>query len=184
MYHLRLLFSLAIALPTKDRADRSRIVPQAFPSTRPLFSLILVHSMNKRTILVNFPPNFGDFAVRPIFYAKKMCAATSIMLICAGSQPSHAQAPIRDRSESATPVVGARRAADVAGNALTAAESRAKVASERRKKAEAALIEANNELEAARKEAGAAASELARARQADAEARAALGRLLDARKSP
>ena len=138
--------------------------------------------MNKCTILVNLATDFRIIAARASFHAKKPCAAAAILLACVGSQPSHAQAPILDRSESAAPVDGARRAADVARNALATAESRANAAAERRKKAEAALIEANTELEAARKEASAAASEVARARKADAEARAALGRLLEARK--
>jgi len=138
--------------------------------------------MNKCTILGILTMNFRSIAAYDTFCAKKLCSAIAIMFASLGIPNAYAQAPIRDRSESATPVEGARRAADVAGNALTAAESRAKIAAERRKKAEAALVEANNELEAARQEANAATSEVAKARRADAEARAALGKLLEARK--
>jgi hypothetical protein len=138
--------------------------------------------MNKCTILDILTVNFRSITAHEIFCAKKPCSAAAIVIAALGVPNAHAQAPIRDRSESATPVEGARRAADVAGNALTAAESRAKIAAERRKKAEAVLVEANNELEAARQEANAAISEVAKARKADAEARAALGKLLEARK--
>jgi chromosome segregation ATPase len=71
-------------------------------------------------------------------------------------------------------VEGARRAADVAANALAAAESRLNLASERHKKAEAALTEAQRELEAARRESASASAEVTKALKVDAEARAAL----------
>ena len=138
--------------------------------------------MNKCTILGTLPKSFRSIAAHNIFCAKKLCSATAIIFASLGFPNAHAQAPIRDRSESATPVEGARRAADVASNALTAAENRAKIAAERKKKAEAVLVEAHNELEAARQEATSATSEVAKARKADAEARAALGKLLEARK--
>lgn len=138
--------------------------------------------MNKCTVLGIFAINFKSIAVLKVFCAKKLCSVAAITIAALGIPNAHSQAPIRDRSEAATPVEGARRAADVAGHALTAAESRAKIAAERRKKAEAALVEANNEMEAARREANAATSEVAKTRKADAEARAALAKLLEARK--
>ena len=137
--------------------------------------------MNKCTTYVHMANDMSPITARTGRYAKKLCGAVAMTLVSIAASVSHAQAPIRDRSESAAPVEGARRAADVAANALTAAETRANIASERRKKAEAALIEAQRELEAARQESTAATAEVTKTRKADAEARAALGKLLDAR---
>ena len=95
---------------------------------------------------------------------------------------AHAQAPIRDRSEAVSPIDGARRAADRANDALTAAENRINGAKARAGKAEQALAAAGKEQEAAKIEQAAAESELLRARKADSEAREALARAIDARK--
>jgi hypothetical protein len=142
---------------------------------------ILVHYMNKCTDLVTSKIWGSPIPVRQRHHAKKLCGATTLIILNFAVAFSYAQAPIRDRSESATPVEGARRAADVAGNALAAAESRSKLASERHKKAEAALTEAQSELEAARRESASASAEVTKARKADAEARAALGKVLESR---
>jgi len=137
--------------------------------------------MNKCTDLVTAKTWAGPIPVRQRLHAKKLCGATTLVFLSFAANFAYAQAPIRDRSESAAPVEGARRAADVAANALAAAESRLNLASERHKKAEAALTEAQRELDAARRESASASAEVTKARKVDAEARAALGKLLDSR---
>ena len=98
-----------------------------------------------------------------------------------GASSVDAQAPIRDRSESVTPLAAARRSADAAHAALKAAETRVAEARERAKRADDALKAARAEDEAARAEAKAATAELERARKDDESARARLAKVLEAR---
>ena len=154
----------------------------------------MAHSYTNRIILVQSHPG-GLWPLRrirslcstaPRFGARDLhtrclkAAITSLALaVCL---TAHAQAPIRDRSEAVSPIDGARRAADRANDALTAAENRINAAQARADKAKQALAAAGKEQEAANIEQAAAASELLRARKADSEAREALARAIDARK--
>jgi hypothetical protein len=115
-------------------------------------------------------------------YAKKLCGTSVLIALSLCTTSLHAQAPVRDRSEAASPVDGARRAADAARDSLATAESRSSAAATRRKKADAALAGAKREVEAARQDEAAATTEILRARKADEDARAALGKLLELRK--
>ncbi|MBL8384678.1 MAG: hypothetical protein JNM90_16470 [Burkholderiales bacterium] len=105
-------------------------------------------------------------------------------LLLAGSSGILAQAPVRDRSESVTPLEGARRAADVARDNLEAAQHRQEAALARQRKADEALAAAQKEQAAARDEGAAAAAALAAARKAEADAREALARTLESGRRP
>lgn len=122
-------------------------------------------------------PRFGAHDLQTRYL--KLAITTLVLAACV---TAHAQAPIRDRSEAVSPIDGARRAADRANDALTAAENRINAAKARAGKAEQALAAAGKEQEAAKIEQAAAESELLRARKAESEAREALARAIDARK--
>ena len=115
----------------------------------------------------------GGFLIRP-------GPATLIAALCLGiAGPTFGQAPIRERSDQATPVEAARRAADAARQSLEDAERRSSAADARTRRAAEALKAARAEDEAARAEKAAAAKALADARRADADARAGLGKVLE-----
>lgn len=121
-------------------------------------------------------------AGRPSERLARYWATTLAALAVLLPLPAPAQAPVRERSETATPLEGARRAADVARNELAAAQRARDNADLRLKKAEEALAAAQKELAAARADATAAAAAVSQARTADEQARAALAKALDGRK--
>ena len=105
-----------------------------------------------------------------------------VVLLLAGLNLAHAQAPIRERSDAVSPIDGARRAADLARNGLVAAQLRSAEATTRLQKAEDALKAAQKEIDAARLEKSAADRAQDTAKTTDDQARAGLARALDARK--
>lgn len=122
-------------------------------------------------------PRFGARALRTKF---GIAAIVALALIAGFA--AHAQAPIRERSETVSPIDGARRAADRATDALSTADQRRNAANSRYEKAQQAWAAARKEQDAAKIEQTAAESELLRAHKSAAEAREALARALDARK--